>query len=264
LIRYLNKFACQCKVTVYHNKCENVLRGTFPNFRQTLRVTTGERRPDMSYVSEKKRGNPAGMSAAILFNGSIILAVALSPLVVQPQKPRDPFAGRSIELTPPPEPKKQEEQKAREMPPIFVPKPITDTLENKKPLITTTGEEQRTTTIIDGGGGDDDMTEIVREVIKTPLPIFKPAARDPKFARNFQPDYPVGMLQREIEGSVTVRVLVDAEGHVRQVQVLRATDPDFAKATERQALKAWRFKPATRDGRPVEDWQTLTVRFDIN
>ena len=38
----------------------------------------------------------------------------------------------------------------------------------------------------------------------------------------------------------------------------------FAKATEKQALKAWRFKPATRDGIAVEDWQTLTVRFDIN
>jgi periplasmic protein TonB len=218
----------------------------------------------MSYVSEKKRGNPVGMSAAILVNGSIILAVALSPLVVQPPKPRDPFAGRSIELTPPPEPKKQEKQEAREMPPIFVPKPITDTLENKKPPITTTREEQKITTIIDGGGGDDDTTEIIRDVIKPPLPIFKAAVRDPKFARSFQPDYPVGLLQREIEGSVTVRVLVDTEGRVRQVQVLRTTDPDFAKATERQALKAWRFKPATRDGRPVEDWQTLTVRFDIN
>jgi periplasmic protein TonB len=71
-------------------------------------------------------------------------------------------------------------------------------------------------------------------------------------------------LRLEIEGSVTVRVLIGTDGRVRQVQVVRATDPEFAKATERQALRAWRFKPATRDGVPVEDWQTLTVRFDIN
>ena len=45
----------------------------------------------MSYTSEAKRANPIGMGAAVLVNGSIILAVALSPLVVQPPKPRDPF-----------------------------------------------------------------------------------------------------------------------------------------------------------------------------
>lgn len=217
----------------------------------------------MSYASETKRASPAGMSAAILINGSIILAVALSPLVVEPPKPRDPFAGRSIELTPPPKAKEEEEkQEARKLPPIFVPKPLNDFVDKKTP-VTTSNEEQETTTVIDGGGGDD-MTEIVRDIIKQPTPIFKAALRDPKFAKSFQPDYPVGMLQREIEGTVTIRVLIGVDGRVRQVQILSATTPDFAKATERQALKAWRFKPATRGAEAVEDWKTLTVRFDIN
>jgi protein TonB len=218
----------------------------------------------MSYVSEQKRANPMGMGAAVLVNGSIILAVALSPMVVEQISGPTVIAGRNIPVEPPPPHTKEEKQEARKMPPIFVPKPIHETLVNKQSPVSTTGEEQKLTTVVDGGGGDDDFTEIVRDIVKPPLPIFKAAERDPRFARNFQPDYPVGMLQREIEGSVTVRVLVDAEGRVRQVQVLRATDPDFARATERQALKAWRFKPATRDGKPVEDWQTLTVRFDIN
>ena len=72
------------------------------------------------------------------------------------------------------------------------------------------------------------------------------------------------MLQLEIEGTVTIRVLIGTDGRVRQAQVLSATELDFARATERQAMKAWRFKPATRGGELVEDWQTLTVRFDIN
>ena len=58
----------------------------------------------MSYVSETKRANPTTMSAAILFNGSIILAVALSPLVVTPEKPGRPLEGEAITLQPPPEP----------------------------------------------------------------------------------------------------------------------------------------------------------------
>lgn len=218
----------------------------------------------MSYVSENRRGNPASMGAAILVNGSIILAVALSPLVVQPDKPGKRIIGEPITLQPPLEPEVDKPKETPEIEPIFSPKPIIDTRQPPKQGPTLTETETDAGTIFDGAGGDDDAAEIVRESSKPPTPIFKAALRDPRFARDFQPDYPVGKLRLEIEGSATVRVLVGTDGRVRHVQIVKATDPDFARATEKQALKAWRFKPATRDGIPVEDWQTLTVRFDIN
>lgn len=217
----------------------------------------------MSYANEQKSGSPTGMAAAILLNGSILLAVALSPMVAEPRLPSPITIGEAIPIDPPPERKSEDQQEARDMPPIFVIKPVTTTLDNELE-IKTSNDEEITGTIMDGaGGGGDDMTEIVREVIK-PATIFKAAERDARFARNFQPEYPVGMLRHEIEGNVTVRVLIGTDGRVKQVRTMRATDPDFAKVTERQALRAWRFKPATRDGTPIEEWQTLTVRFDIN
>jgi periplasmic protein TonB len=218
----------------------------------------------MSYVSEKKRGDPLGMGAAVLVNGSIILAVALSPLVVQPEPPGKRIIGDPITLQPPPEPDVEKSKESPELPPIFVPKTKVDTKLPPTPGPTTTEKEADSGTPLDGTGGDDDATEIVRDLPKPPMPVFKAAFRDPRFARDFQPDYPVGKLRLEIEGSATVRVLVGTDGRVRQVQIVKASDPDFAKVTEKQALRAWRFKPATRDGVPVEDWQTLTVRFDIS
>ena len=218
----------------------------------------------MSYASESRRANPAGMAAAIMFNGSIILAVALSPLVVE-RMPEDGFiVGRNIPHEPPPPPKPVEKKEAQEIPPIFTEKPVFKPLDPPVEQVTTSNERQKPGPIMDGKGGDDEVTEIVREIVKPPVPIFRAAVRDPSFARSFQPDYPVGMLQREVEGTVTIRVLIGTDGRVRQAQVLSATEPDFARATERQAMKAWRFKPATRGGELVEDWQTLTVRFDIN
>jgi periplasmic protein TonB len=218
----------------------------------------------MSYASETSRANPATMGAAILVNGSIILAVALSPIVAEYVPTPTIITGRNIEDRPPPPPDKPvEQQQAKQADRIFVPDRAVDTKTPVDTGITTTTTETDTGTIVDGTGGDD-FTDAVRELPKPPLPIFKAAFRDSRFARDFQPEYPVGKLRLEIEGSVTVRVLVGTDGRVRQVQVLRASDPDFARATEKQALKAWRFKPATRDGTPVEDWQTLTVRFDIN
>jgi protein TonB len=218
----------------------------------------------MSYVSENRRGNPASMGAAILVNGSIILAVALSPLVVQPEEPGKRIIGDPITLQPPPEPETDKPKEMPEIKPIFKPKTIVETLQPSKPGPMVTENDTGAGTIFDGTGGDEDAAETVRELPKPPVPVFRAALRDTRFARDFQPDYPVAKLRLEIEGSATVRVLIGTDGRVRQVQILKATDPDFARATEKQALKAWRFKPATRDGIPVEDWQTLTVRFDIN
>ena len=216
----------------------------------------------MSYISENRRGSFTGMGAAVLVNGSIILAIALSPLVVEPRMPGSITVGANIPNEPPPPPT-EDKKEAKPIAPIFTPKPIFETVKPQIDPVRTTDVIEDTRPLIDGRGGDD-MTETVREIIKPPVPIFKAATRDPRYARSFQPDYPVGMLQREIEGSVTIRVLIGADGRVRQAQVLSATEPDFARATERQALKAWRFQPGMRDGVPIEDWQTLTVRFDIN
>jgi periplasmic protein TonB len=217
----------------------------------------------MTYASENRRGSPLGMGAAVLVNGSIILAVALSPLVVPPPKPGKPFEGGAITLQPPPEPEVDKPKDPPQTPPIFAPKPQVQTQTPPKPGPTVTETETATTTLY-GGGGDDEGAGTIRQMPELPKSIFKAALRDPKFARDFQPHYPVGKLRLEIEGSVTVRVLVGTNGRVRQLQIIQASDADFAKATEKQAYKSWRFTPATRDGVPVEDWQTLTVRFDIN
>lgn len=217
----------------------------------------------MSYVSENRQSRFTGMSAAVLVNGWIILAVALSPLVVEQRRPGPITIGSNIPDDPPPPPPTDETTEAKPLDPIFVPKPIFETIKPPLEEVRTTDREQDNRTVIDGAGGDD-TTETIREVLKPPVAPFRAALRDPRFARSFQPEYPLGLLRQEIEGTVKIRVLIGSDGRVRQAQVISATEPEFARATERQALKFWRFKPAMRGPDAVEDWQTLTVRFDIN
>lgn len=92
-------------------------------------------------------------------------------------------------------------------------------------------------------------------------PIFVPAT----VARGaaLQPDYPTSLARQGIEGVVTVRVLIGTDGRVRQVELVSATDVDFFAATKKQALRHWRFTPATRDGMAVESWREMTVRFKL-
>jgi len=101
------------------------------------------------------------------------------------------------------------------------------------------------------------------EPIKLPPVIIGPV-RDPRYAANFQPDYPAIERRAGHEGRVVVRVLVGTDGRVKQVQKVSAASDDFFEVTERRALDKWRFKPGTRDGVPIEAWQTVSLSFVLH
>jgi len=67
----------------------------------------------------------------------------------------------------------------------------------------------------------------------------------------------------EKEGHVTVRVSIGVDGRVTAVERVSASDDAFWAVTQRQALRKWRFRPATRDGAPVASTKVLTVRFRL-
>lgn len=79
-----------------------------------------------------------------------------------------------------------------------------------------------------------------------------------------QPAYPPSEQRMGNEGAVIVRVLIGADGRVKKVEKVSAGSEAFFRATERQALRYWRFKPATLDGQPIESWQQMTVRFQLS
>ena len=218
----------------------------------------------MSYADNTNHQNPVSLIAAIALNGAIIAAVALSPMVGNPLKrpDRTTVVDVTVKTPPPPEQPIDKPADPRPFDPIFTPKPF---IEYTKPddSITTTGEQPPDTADAvqgDGKGGSDGLERQVEAVLP---PIFTKAKRDMRFAAAFQPDYPSSLLVREVEGSATIRVLVGTDGRVREAIVVSATHPDFGRAAMRQALKAWRFKPATRGDEMVEDWVTIPITFKI-
>jgi protein TonB len=60
-----------------------------------------------------------------------------------------------------------------------------------------------------------------------------------------------------------VKPHVGADGHVKQVDMVSATDPALFDVTRKQALRYWRFRPATSGSTPTESWRILTVRFKL-
>ncbi|NNC72117.1 MAG: energy transducer TonB [Sphingomonadaceae bacterium] len=94
-------------------------------------------------------------------------------------------------------------------------------------------------------------------------PIVIAARFHPAYLGDRQPDYPSYLIRRGLEGSATVRVRIGTDGRVKAVERVRADHDGFFEATREQALREWRFMPATRDGRPIESWQQRTVQFRI-
>lgn len=81
---------------------------------------------------------------------------------------------------------------------------------------------------------------------------------------DLQPPYPSSEEQAEREGKVTVRLAIGTDGRVKAIDKVSATSDAFFTATQRHALRSWRFSPATVDGKPVESRKVLTVHFRLD
>ncbi|MCS7181649.1 MAG: energy transducer TonB [Thermoanaerobaculum sp.] len=77
-----------------------------------------------------------------------------------------------------------------------------------------------------------------------------------------KPAYPPLAARQRQGGTVILRVLVDENGIVRDVQVARGIRPDLGlDAAAVAAVKNWRYRPATKDGVRVKTWFTQPIQF---
>ncbi len=77
-----------------------------------------------------------------------------------------------------------------------------------------------------------------------------------------EPEYSEQARQAKFQGTVLLRVIIDDKGFPRQISVIRPLGMQLdEKAIE--AVKHWRFKPATKDGRPVGVDATVEVNFRL-
>jgi protein TonB len=210
------------------------------------------------FLAQKPR-HPLAMTAAIAINVAAVTALMLAKSGYVEIVPPGAIPLINIIDKPPPEPIKeiQDKPKARTNRPVFVPKPVETPTDTKRP---------DDGMIVDWVIKDDFKDPGPPLVIKrpdAPAPVTVGAVPDTRYAGDFQPPYPPQLLRTGVEGKAVIKVLIGTDGRVKQVAIVSADDPLFADASERQALRRWRFKPATRDGVPVETWKQMTVRFEI-
>lgn len=72
-------------------------------------------------------------------------------------------------------------------------------------------------------------------------------------------DYPDIARQAGAEGTVVVQALVGTDGRVKDTRIVRSIPMLNGAALE--AVKQWRFKPASTGGRPVAAWVSVPMSF---
>jgi protein TonB len=77
-----------------------------------------------------------------------------------------------------------------------------------------------------------------------------------------RPTYTRETMQAKIAGAVSLSCVVETDGFVRDVTVVKSLDP----VLDEQAIVAarrWRFQPGTKDGQPVRVRVALEMTFTL-
>ncbi len=82
-----------------------------------------------------------------------------------------------------------------------------------------------------------------------------------KLISSVPPAYPTLAKNQHVSGNVLVDALIDANGRVTTMKVV--SGPTLLHQAAMDALKQWRYQPASLDGKPVPMHLTVTIQFRL-
>jgi TonB family protein len=84
----------------------------------------------------------------------------------------------------------------------------------------------------------------------------------PEKISSFEPEYTREARRARIQGVVIIEATIDEFGNVTDARVLKPLPMGLDRAAV-DAVKRWKFRPATLNGQPVSIYQNLTVNFRL-
>ncbi|MEL1263865.1 TonB family protein [Pseudoxanthomonas putridarboris] len=85
-----------------------------------------------------------------------------------------------------------------------------------------------------------------------------------EYVKASAPRYPIAEIRNGVQGTVMLRVLVDTDGTPIDVQIEKSSgNRNLDKEARQHVLRTWRFKPALRDGVPVQAYGLVPIDFSL-
>jgi protein TonB len=215
------------------------------------------------------------MLAALILNGSILLALILIPLINPEGLPRTSML-YLMQAPPPPEAPKPPTQQpqhpfrgasemsgTRILAPPQIPINIarfTDA-EGAPPASDLTGWDSGSG--VPGGAGSifrgHDEVPVVRPEPKGPVHISTTAMSAPLYRP--APIYPAIARAARVEGTVVLQAVISKGGTIENLHV--TSGPAMLQQAAIDAVKQWRYRPYLLNGQPVEVETTINVVFTL-
>jgi len=76
-------------------------------------------------------------------------------------------------------------------------------------------------------------------------------------------EYPARAKAKEVEGFVTLSLLINTEGKVETVKIIESEPAGTFDNSVLRTIKTWIFEPARYKGEPVQTWANQTIRFEL-
>jgi len=110
------------------------------------------------------------------------------------------------------------------------------------------------------------------ELIEPLKAYHKPTSQSTTFTilKAVKPFYPEYEEQRSIVAKVTVAIYVTPDGHIQNEHILKVeTNPPDAsplafELSTLEAIRQWRIRPGSVDGKPQGQWIPFLINFDLN
>lgn len=190
---------------------------------------------------------------------AILLAITLPEFYkaqASEAKKQKVYVVQQVKFKPPPPKQEQQipQQKAKKVP---IPDPTPDEPEPIRQI----EEEQPEIDLPD--------TDIIFDIPEGPPPsepegpiMVGGEVKAPEKVSTTEPQYTEIARKARIQGVVIVQAIIDKEGNVTNVKVLKGL-PMGLDQSAAEAIKRWKFKPATLNGKPVAVYYNLTVNFRL-
>ncbi len=199
------------------------------------------------------------VAAAIVVH-AVLLLITFPEITSGPVKPAEKpkiYVVQQVRFKPPP-PKQQKE----------IPKPKA----MKVPIPDPTPDEPEPIRLPEEIQPEVDLpqTDVVFDIPEGPPPTPEPEGpiqvggdvAAPVKINAPQPQYTEIARKARLQGVVIVQAIIDKQGTVTNVKVLKGLGMGLDTAAV-DAIKQWKFKPATLNGKPVAVYYNLTVNFRL-
>ncbi len=198
-----------------------------------------------------------GYSSAIAIN-TIAAGLLLMPLQAPPPAPPpDPPAVWILPATP--KPPVLPPQVATVRPPTDVPRVAAVPVVPTAPVVAPVVIDQGTLPVTQPVAPPQVASTEAAPVSAGPAPMTL------EYAVATAPPYPRDAVRNGDEGLVMLQVLVDVDGRPLEVDIVDSSGHrELDQAARRHVLAHWRFRPATRDGHPVQAIGRVPIDFSLD